>query len=144
MCKTLAVLGTGLGLLLCHPAPSSAQTPDATIQMTGGSVAAGVGYTWGHGTLFYQGKMYPIRIAGLSLASVGADQYVASGSVTGLQRPEDISGTYTSVNGGVTMGGGADIAAMRNGKGVTILMASTNVGVNVTLAAEGLQIALGE
>jgi hypothetical protein len=35
---------------------SAADQPDATLKLSGGSVAAGVGYTWGGGTLTYKGK----------------------------------------------------------------------------------------
>src|SRR5947209_2662999 len=46
-------------------------TPSATIKLSGGSVAAGVGVDWGRGTLTYQGKEYPISVKGVSLGDVG-------------------------------------------------------------------------
>ena len=39
-------------------------TPSATIKLSGGSVAAGVGIDWGRGTLTYQGNEYPISVKG--------------------------------------------------------------------------------
>ena len=71
MYKTVAALALSLALLLGQTAFVSAETPDAVIELSGGSVAAGIGYTWGSGTLIYQGKRYPLTISGLSLASVG-------------------------------------------------------------------------
>lgn len=47
MRKTLAVIGTSLGLLLSYPVLSFAESPDAVIELSGGSVAAGVGWNWG-------------------------------------------------------------------------------------------------
>lgn len=47
MRKTLAVSGTSLGLLLSYPVLSFAESPDAVIELSGGSVAAGVGWNWG-------------------------------------------------------------------------------------------------
>jgi hypothetical protein len=39
MRKMLTVVGTSLGLLLSQPIVSQAQTPDAVIELSGGSVA---------------------------------------------------------------------------------------------------------
>src|SRR6266403_5472658 len=41
--------------------------PDATLRLKGGSFAAGIGFSWGSGTLTYQGKDYPVSVNGLSL-----------------------------------------------------------------------------
>jgi hypothetical protein len=47
MRNALTVIGPSLGLLLSSPVASLAQTPDAIIELSGGSVAAGIGYSWG-------------------------------------------------------------------------------------------------
>jgi len=36
-----------------------------------GSVAAGIGFSWGKGMLSYEGKMYPVRVQGLSVGELG-------------------------------------------------------------------------
>jgi hypothetical protein len=144
MRKTVAVLGLGLGLLLDHAVPASAQTPDAAIELSGGSVAAGVGFRWGSGTLIFQGKRYPLKVNGLSLVSVGVNQYSASGSVTGLRRVEDIDGVYVAASAGATVAGGAGATAMSNLNGVTIEMTSATEGLSLTLAGEGVQISLAQ
>ena len=41
---------------------------DATLRLSGGSFAAGIGFSWGSGTLTYKGKDYPVSVNGLSLA----------------------------------------------------------------------------
>lgn len=144
MRKTITMLGLGLGLLLSQAMPASAQAPDAVIELSGGSVAAGVGYSWGSGTLIFHGKRYPLKVSGVSLASVGVDAYTAAGSVIGLKRVEDINGVYTAASAGATLAGGGSATAMQNQHGVTIHMTSTTEGLSLTLAAEGVQISLAQ
>jgi hypothetical protein len=55
--------------------------PTGTIGLSGGSVAAGIGYTWGKGTLVFQGKKYPLKVTGISILHVGVSDYTASGTV---------------------------------------------------------------
>jgi hypothetical protein len=144
MRKIFAAVATGLALLLCQLTPSLAQAPDAIIELSGGSVAAGVGFSWGSGTLIFQGKRYPLKVNGISLASVGVSEYTAAGSVTGLKAPQDIDGVFTAVAAGGTLGGGGGVAAMRNQNGVVIQMTSTTQGLSLTLATAGVKVALAE
>jgi len=46
-------------------------TPNATLTLSEGSVAAGIGFSWGKGMLSYEGKMYPVRVQGLSVGELG-------------------------------------------------------------------------
>lgn len=142
MRRTIAILTTGLSLLLWSPVPSSAETPDGVVELSGGSVAAGIGYSWGSGTLIFQGQKYAIKVSGVELATVGASEYTATGTVSGLKSPKDIEGVYTTIAAGATLGGGGTVSAMQNQNGVTIQMTSTSAGLNFTLAAEGVKIAL--
>jgi len=129
-------------LLIAQYSSSSAESHDAVIELSGGSVAVGIGYSWGSGTLIFQGKRYPLKVSGLSVASVGITDYTAAGSVENLKRPQDIAGVYTAVAAGGTLGGGAGVSAMKNQYGVVIHLTSTTQGLSLTLAAEGLKIAL--
>ena len=88
MRNALAILGLGFALQLAHPVVSWGQTPDAIIELSGGSVSAGIGYSWGSGTLIFQGKRYPLNVSGLSIGSVGISDYTAAGNVTGLNTPK--------------------------------------------------------
>jgi hypothetical protein len=144
MRKLLFLSCVGLGLLPCQPAPVSAAVPDGTIELSGGKVAAGLGYSWGSGTLIFKGKRYPLTVSGIGLGSVGVNEYTGSGSVTGLKRPQDINGIFARVGTGLTLGGGASIAEMRNDKGVTIQLDSTTEGLSVTLGATGMKIAIAK
>jgi len=142
MRKFFALLSVGVALLVANPPISSAQVPDGVIELSGGSVAAGIGYSWGSGTLIFQGKRYPLKISGIALVSVGISDYTAAGSVEGLRTAQDINGVFTSVSAGATLGGGGSIAAMRNQNGVVIHLTSTTTGLSLSLAAEGLKISL--
>jgi hypothetical protein len=144
--KLLCLLSVGVGLfLLGHPAPASAAIPEGRIELSGGNVAAGVGYSWGSGTLFFHGKRYPISISGLSLGTAGINEYTASGTVTGLKKAQDINGRFTAVGTGLTLGGGASIAEMKNDNGVIIqLLDSTSEGLSASLAIKRLQISIAE
>ena len=144
MKKLLTVPVLALCLLLAQLGLSSAQSPDAVIELSGGSVAIGIGYSWGSGTLIFQGKRYPLKISGVSIASVGVTDYTAAGSVEGLKTPQDINGVFTAVSAGGTLGGGGNIAAMKNQNGVVIHLTSTTAGLSLTLAAEGMKISLAQ
>ena len=54
MRRFFALLSVGVALLLANPPVSSAQVPDGVIELSGGSVSAGIGYSWGSGTLIFQ------------------------------------------------------------------------------------------
>src|SRR5271170_4693945 len=105
MSRLSAVLAIGLGLLVAQPLWALAQAPDGVIELSGGAVAAGIGFSWGSGTLIFQGKRYPLKISGFTLASVGVTDYTAAGNVTGLRTAQDINGVFTSVAAGGTLGG---------------------------------------
>jgi len=114
--------------------------PDATIRLSGGSVAAGLGVSWGSGTLTYQGKDYPISVSGVSVGDVGITKLEASGSVYGLKSLDDFDGNYTAVAAGATLAGGGSAASMRNQSGVTVNLVSTTQGVKITLGAGGVDM----
>ncbi len=44
---------------------------DGLIELSSGSIAAGIGLSWGGGKLIQAGKEYPLRVDGLSAGSVG-------------------------------------------------------------------------
>ena len=140
MRRFLIALVTGLLALL--PAMAADQGPDGTIELSGGSVAVGIGYTWGSGKLVFQGKQYQLKVEGLSIADVGVSDYTATGSVYNLKKLEDIEGTYAAATAGATVGGGVSGAAMRNQNGVLIQLSATRQGLQFTLAPAGIKISL--
>ncbi|HME68865.1 MAG TPA: DUF1134 domain-containing protein [Myxococcota bacterium] len=136
----LAVVSAGV---LCVPSAHAAKAkPDATVELSGGSVAAGIGYSWGSGTLTYKGAKYPITVDGLSAGSVGATNVTASGKVYHLKKLADFEGNYTAVSAGATVGGGGSVSNMQNQNGVVIHMVSTTQGLKFSLAAGGVKMQL--
>jgi hypothetical protein len=116
--------------------------PTGTIELSGGSVAAGIGFTWGHGTLIFEGKKYPVKVSGLSIVQVGVSQYTASGTVYDLMKLSDINGIYTAVSAGAAVAGGASATAMKNSRGVLIELVANHLGLNFSLSAKGVMIQL--
>ncbi len=117
------------------------KAPDGTVEFSGGSVAAGIGYTWGSGTLTYKGMKYPITVSGLSAgASAGATSITASGSVYNLKKLEDFDGNYTAGGTGATVGGGVGVVTMKNQNGVVIDSLATTQGLKLSLDAGGVKI----
>jgi hypothetical protein len=127
-----------LSLPLSTALAKAKAAPDASLQLSQGSVAAGIGFSWGGGTLTYRGKRYPVSVDGLSVGSVGISRANASGAVYNLKKLEDFNGTYTSVGAGAAVGGGGGISTMQNQNGVRITLRSRSQGVKFTLGASGV------
>jgi hypothetical protein len=128
--------------LLAGLALAQAKKADATLALTEGTVGVGIGFSWGKGTLTYQGKTYPVKVEGLSVGDVGIQSATATGDVFNLKKLADFNGNYTAGAAGATIGGGAGITAMKNQNGVVIELKSTTQGANLKLAAEGLKLTL--
>ena len=128
--------------LLAGLALAQAKKPDATLTLSEGTVGVGIGFSWGKGTLSYQGKTYPVKVEGLSVGDVGIQRATATGDVYNLKKLADFNGNYTAGAAGATIGGGAGITAMKNQNGVVIELKSTTQGANLKLAAEGLKLTL--
>ena len=135
----LAVLGT-VAFLLGVPALAEDKAPDATIRLSQGSVAAGIGWSWGRGELSFQGKTYQVKVEGLSVAEVGITRAEASGNVYNLKTIEDLSGVYAAAGAEGTAGKGVGYSTLRNDKGVVINLKSETKGANLKIAASGLKI----
>jgi len=110
--------------------------------LTDGSVAAGIGFSWGKGTLSYNGKTYPVKVEGLSVGEVGLARATAVGTVSNLKSISDFAGNYVAAGAGATAAGGADIAVMRNENGVVIEIKSTTQGANLKLGVDGVRLTL--
>ena len=137
----IAVVAVG-SLVAALAGLAVAKKADATLTLSEGSVAAGIGFSWGKGTLSYGGKTYPVKVEGLSVGEVGLTRATAKGDVLHLAKLEDFSGTYVAVGAGATAAGGAGAAVMRNQNGVVIEMTSTTQGASLKLGAEGLRLTL--
>lgn len=57
---------------------------------------------------------------------------------------KDLAGTYISGEAGAALIGGGSAIAMKNENGVVIQLKSTQKGVKLTLAAQGLKVTMVE
>ena len=115
---------------------------DATLKLSEGQVAAGIGWSWGKGVLTYEGKSYPFKVDGLSVGDVGIAKADAVGKVYHLKSLGDFNGTFAAVAAEGTVVGGGGASAMKNGNGVVIQLQSTTEGVNFKFAGEGVKFTL--
>ena len=118
--------------------------PGGYVWLSGGAVAVGIGYTWGHGTLYYSKdqKQYHFKLSGISIVDVGAAGINAEGEVYNLTSPADIGGNYSAVTAGVTVIEGGSVAYLKNEKGVVIKLHSQTGGLRFNLSGNGMHITL--
>lgn len=116
--------------------------PPAYVEMQRSSLGAGIGISWGKGSLSFEGNSYAFSVKGLSVGDLGAAKMVAEGQVANLDRLADFAGTYVAVEAGATAGKGVGTLTMMNEHGVTITLASKNEGLGLTLGAQGFSIGL--
>jgi len=136
-----------IALLVLAAVPASAEEakkPDATLKLSEGSVAVGIGWSWGSGVLTYKGKTYKFKVEGLSAGDVGVTKAEATGDVVNLKKLEDFSGVYAAAAAGGTANTGAGVTALSNDKGVSIILKSATKGINIKVAVEGLKLKLEE
>jgi hypothetical protein len=136
----VSVALAALVALLASPAVADDKKPDATLRLSEGSVAAGIGWSWGNGELNYAGKTYKFKVGGLSVAEVGVTKAEATGSVYNLKSIDDFDGVYAAAGAEGTAGKGAGVSSLRNAKGVVINLKSETKGANIKVAAEGLKL----
>jgi len=137
------------GAVAADGAPSASPVnegaiPSAYVWLSGGSVAIGIGYAWGHGTLYYSKdqKEYKFKLSGVSVADVGGASITAEGEVYNLTKPSDLNGNYSTVTAGATVIAGGSVAYLKNDNGVVIKLHSQTEGLRFNLSADGVHITL--
>jgi len=124
-------------------AASHHSAPDATLRLSGGSFALGIGFRWGSGTLTYKGKNYPVKVNGLSVGKVGMTGTSAYGEVFNLRHLQDFNGHYSfgaAGTRGVTIAKGKAGTLMSNPAGVIVRLSTTQKGVNVNATGGGVDM----
>lgn len=121
---------------------ADAPDPSGTVRISSSAVAAGVGVTWGDGTLNYRGQTYAFSVNGLSVVDLGISTVTATGEVSNLNRIEDFSGNYAAGEAGIALAGGPSDVIMKNENGVVLRLHGTQQGVRLTLAAQGVSLKL--
>ena len=126
-----------------RPTLAANEKPDATVSFSGASAAAGVGVTWGSGTLRFKGKDYPFKLQGLGVADIGGSSIQGTGDVYNLKRVEDFAGSYAAASAAAALDKGASETSMENSRGVVMHLRSTTKGAQLKAAVEGITIELG-
>jgi hypothetical protein len=137
-----------LGILSAFAIQTSAiaeEKPSGKIQFDVYKAGLVVGVSGGSGTLTVGGKDYPISIGGISLgATIGASKAEFVGDVYNLSEPGDIEGVYSGAKAGLALAGGEKVAELKNSKGVVLKVSGKQIGVELTLDLNGMQISLKE
>jgi hypothetical protein len=143
--KKIVVLLLAIGMMagFTQAATHHHSGPDATLRLSGGSFALGIGFRWASGTLTYKGKDYPVKVNGLSVGKVGMTGSSAYGEIFNLKHLQDFNGHY-DVGGagtrGVTVGSGKASTVMTNQAGVIVRLAATQQGVDVNATGGGVDM----
>ena len=142
--KKIAILSLVVAVMTGFTQAASHHSgPDATLRLSGGSFALGIGFRWGSGTLTYKGKNYPVKVNGLSVGKVGMTDVSAYGEVFNLKHLQDFNGHY-DVGGagtrGVTIAKGKAGTVMTNHAGVIVRVSATQTGLDVNATGGGVDM----
>jgi len=146
--RRIVAVSACLALLIAGPAlaqrrdPGRSGPPSGTITLSVRGAAAGVGYTWGDGTLKYGSRKYPFTVHGVTIADVGFSRVRGHGRVYNLHRLQDFSGTYVAATGEATLGSGIGGQVLRNGNGVEIRVDQVTQGARLQGSADGIRLTL--
>jgi hypothetical protein len=127
--------------VVVQQAPVTAPPP-AYVELQRSSIGAGLGISWGKGSLSFEGNNYAFSVKGLSVGDVGLAKMIAEGQVANLENLSDFAGTYVAVEAAATAGKGVGTTTMMNENGVQITLASQREGLGLTLGAQGFSISL--
>lgn len=141
--RILAALGAFVVLSGVLAGAMTAHAGTGKISMELLKAALVVGGTGGKGTLTYEGQSYPLSIGGISAGwQITLSVVNLTGNVKNINSPEDIEGVYSAAGAGLAVAAGGKAAVMVNGKGVTLELIGTQLGVDLSINLEGLSIRL--
>jgi hypothetical protein len=132
-----------LALLLSITATRSSQAETGAVRVvfTKGGFIVGVG--GGRGVLTFRGHHYPFRVSGMSFgATIGASTTDLVGRALNMHSPGDIAGNFGAIGAGGALAAGAGGVQLQNEKGVILQLHGVKVGVELSAAVGGVQIAL--
>ncbi|MGE5088390.1 MAG: hypothetical protein ACM3QY_04615 [Candidatus Levyibacteriota bacterium] len=136
-----AALIVAVGTMLFASVASAA--PSGTIEFSLYKAGFIVGGSGGSGTLKFKGKQYPVSIGGVSLgATIGVSKAELIGEVYNLKQPSDIEGTYSATQAGVAVAGGEKVFNLKNSKGVELKVKGKQIGLELSLDLNGMQVSL--
>lgn len=141
--RCLTFLIAAMFLLAGAAATAADEEPSGTIVIDETQVMALLGGTLGEGTLNFRGESQRFKAKGLSLgASIGVHKIHITGKVYNLDNVKDFPGTYVAAEAGETLVKGAGSLWLKNKDGVELHLTSSNKGLALVVAGEGLAISM--
>ena len=145
MNQRLAVGGLLLSLAACTTAGAPAQvvadTPGgvALNQAPSNDVPLGGG---GHGTVFFQGSVYPFSIGGLGVDGAAVAVLRTTGQVYQMRTIADFPGSYRSIPAGIPLPSDAGGLWLRNEHGTLLRIAAPLQGRVPNLSNDALRVVM--
>ncbi|MBV8096266.1 MAG: hypothetical protein JOY71_10400 [Acetobacteraceae bacterium] len=147
--KTMLFAAAMLGLAACSqqtPGPYTqyqGMPPDGTVEMHEVQAAYIGNAGGGSGTLFYHGRTYPFRIAGLGVGGIGASTIDAKGDVYNLPNVTLFPGAYAQGSTGFVIGATSrgDLW-LQNNSGVVMHLRAKREGLMLTLGGDAIVISM--
>jgi len=133
-------LSTFALLLASSLATAENAKPSGTLTLKETEVGLLLGGDWGKGTLTFNGKEHPFKMAGAKVGGIGITVAEVSGSVYELTNVKDFYGTYFKAEAGITGVEGKEGSWVKNHKGVTLHLKSESKGLALSVGVEGLRI----
>jgi len=100
-----------------------------------------IGGSGGSGSLYFQGRYYPLSTGGLDYGLVfGGSKAVLHGRVRNIWSPSDVAGVYGAAGAGLAVGPGARAIVLTNQKGAVLELSGSQVGLLANLDLSGLAI----
>jgi hypothetical protein len=102
-----------------------------------------IGGSGGGGSLYFQGRYYPLSAGGIDYGLVfGGSKTVLHGRVSNIWQPSDVAGVYGAAGAGLAAGRGARAIVLTNQKGAVLELTGRQIGLLANLDLSGLAITL--
>ena len=137
-----SAIRTALIALLAIVSVSSASYADeGTVMLTIYKAGWIIGGSGGSGSLYFNGRYYPLSTGGLDYGLVfGGSKTVLYGRVSNIWSPSDVAGVYAAAGAGLAVGAGARAIVLTNQKGAVLELTGRQVGLLANLDLSGLAI----
>ena len=140
--RVLSATRTALIALLAIVSLSSASYADeGKVMLTIYKAGWIIGGSGGGGSLYFNGRYYPLSTGGLDYGLVfGGSKTVLYGRVSNIWSPSDVAGVYAAAGAGLAVGAGARAIVLTNQKGAVLELTGRQVGLLANLDLSGLAI----
>jgi hypothetical protein len=143
--RSVSRFGWFLALMLAASSiAADSPQPAGKVALETRSISAGVGVSWGDGTLSFKGKDYKFSIQGLTLVDFGISKASAVGEVYNLTDAAKLEGNFVAGEAGFALAGGMGGMSLRNQNGVIMHLRSVTQGAKLQLGSSGMTIKLSK